>query len=86
MCTAVVISAQRIEHAFWSRDDLAVIVPPGTTLTAALPDIRAILHDLGAPKTGELTCWCGEPIELPKKLLEASSGTPTHEQPPTDPQ
>jgi hypothetical protein len=86
MCTAVVISAQRIERVFWSRDDLAIVIPADTTLIAALHDIRAILHDLGAPTTRDLTCWCGEPITLPTDLLEAiNSGTPTHEQPAPDP-
>jgi hypothetical protein len=82
MCTAVVISTQRIERVFWSPEDMAIVVPPGTTLVAALPEIRAILNDLSALKTPELTCWCGEPITLPAALpLEEHSGTPTHEQP-----
>lgn len=85
MCTAVVISASAIEHVFWSPDDLAILVPPRTTLTAALPAIRAILNDLQAPMTGELTCWCGDPITLPNLPLEEHSGTPTHEQPTPDP-
>lgn len=78
MCTAVVISDQQIEHVYWSADDLAIIVPPSTTLTAALPGIRAILNDLSAPMTGPLTCWCGEPITLPNLPLEEHRGTPTH--------
>lgn len=78
MCTAVVISNQSIEHTFWSGDDLAIVIPPGSTLIAALPAIRAILNDLRAPNTAELTCWCGDPITLPTQLLEATSGTPTH--------
>lgn len=81
MCTAVVISHQPIELVFWSAPDMAIVVPPGHTLTAALPDIRAILNDLQAPMAPQLTCWCGEPITLPNELLEAHSGTPTHEQP-----
>lgn len=85
MCTAVVISNQPIEHTFWSSDDLAIVIPPGHTLIAALPAIRAILNDLSAPMNGDLTCWCGEPITIPRELLEASCGTPTHEQPPTSP-
>lgn len=85
MCTEVVISAQPIEHVCWLPDDLAIHVPNGTTLTAALADIRAILVDLGAPSTGPLTCWCGERITLPiPLLLEDHSGTPTHQQPQAD--
>lgn len=85
MCTVVVISASAIEHTFWSPDDLAIIVPPGTTLTAALPDIRAILNDLRAPMGPQLICWCGDSITLPDLPLEEHCGTPTHQQPSTDP-
>lgn len=78
MCAAVVIAAQWIERVCWSPDDLAIYVPPGMPLIAALPEIRAILSDLSAPMSGSLTCYCGEPIALPRELLEATSGTPNH--------
>lgn len=78
MCTAVVISTHRIERVFWDPDDLAIYVPPGTTLLAALPEIRAILNDLSAPLGPTLTCWCGDPITLPDLPLEEHRGTPTH--------
>jgi hypothetical protein len=80
MCIEVAISAQAIEHTFWAPDALAIYIPSTATLTAVLPEIRAILNDLSAPMTGDLTCHCGEPINLPTDL-EVHSGTPTHQQP-----
>lgn len=78
MCAAVVISTRQIERVFWSPDDLAILVPPGMTITAVLPEIRAILNDLSAPMGDALTCYCGEPITLPRELLEVICGTSSH--------
>lgn len=85
MCTAVVFSNQPIEHTFWHEDDVALVLPPGITLTAAVRQMRTLMHDLGAPRdTDRLLCFCGNPITLPAELLENPDGTPTHEQPTPD--
>lgn len=85
MCTAVAFSNQPIEHTFWSEDDVALVLPPGIALDAAVRQMRTLMHDLGAPRdTDRLLCFCGNPITLPTQLLENPNGTPTHEQSASD--
>jgi hypothetical protein len=74
MCTAVVVSAHPIEHAFWSCEDMTIQLPAGLSIAAAVWQVRRILRDLGAPYSDDLLCYCGEPVALPEQLLESPDG------------
>lgn len=74
MCVAVAVVDLAFEQAFWSGVDVQISVPSALSIAAALAQIRRILLDLGAPKTDELVCFCGDPVELPPEFMELPHG------------
>ncbi|MFI2033674.1 hypothetical protein ACH470_03080 [Streptomyces bottropensis] len=70
------------EIATWDPDEVTILVDRGTHPHDLIRELHAILAvDLGAPViTGAgLTCFCGEPLELPAELfpVPAAPGAPS---------
>ncbi|MFI8254128.1 hypothetical protein [Streptomyces filamentosus] len=62
------------DTATWDPDEVAILVAGGTHRHDLIREVHALLHDLGAPSGAGLTCFCGEPLDLPAELLPPQAG------------
>ncbi|MFD8687989.1 hypothetical protein [Streptomyces sp. NPDC059651] len=61
------------ETAIWDPDEITIFVQGGTHPHDLIRDLAALLADLGAPTTGGLACFCGDPITIPHEALAAGT-------------
>ncbi|MBK3563179.1 MULTISPECIES: hypothetical protein [unclassified Streptomyces] len=71
MCILIAAVDDLSTIAIWDPDEVTILVDRGTHPHALIRELDAILTiDLGVPNTpgAGLTCFCGEPVELPLAL------------------
>ncbi|MBK3572643.1 hypothetical protein JHN63_02145 [Streptomyces sp. MBT65] len=69
MCIRIAVVNDLPTIAIWDPDEVTILVDRGTHPHALIRELDAILTiDLGVPNTpgAGLTCFCGEPVELPQ--------------------
>ncbi|MFF0166721.1 hypothetical protein [Streptomyces prasinus] len=67
MCAIVIVEDFVPIAPRWDRGRVAIVIGRGLNYFGMLQQVRAMLVYLGAPQMGVgATCWCGEPIEVPK--------------------
>jgi hypothetical protein len=60
--------------AVWDPDEVEILVLRGTHPHDLIRELYALLADLGAPPSaGGLTCFCGDPVQLPDELTREQS-------------
>lgn len=71
MCAIVVESKEvgDLRPLVFSRDEVAFRVQPNLSAVTILRLLQAFLLILGVSQEndGQATCWCGEPIRVPKQ-------------------
>lgn len=82
MCIRIAMADALQQIAIWDPDEITILVDRGTHPHDLIRELHAILAvDLGAPVIpgAGLTCFCGDPLELPAELtpVPAASGAPT---------
>ncbi|WP_216588537.1 hypothetical protein [Streptomyces brasiliscabiei] len=80
MCIRVAVVDDLSAIAIWDPDEVTILVDRGTHPHDLIRELDAILTiDLGAPTLpgAGLTCFCGEPVELPFALTTVTTGAST---------
>ncbi|MFE9906466.1 hypothetical protein [Streptomyces achromogenes] len=75
MCIHIAEADDLSTIAVWDPDEVTILVRRGTHPHDLIRELHAILTiDLGAPEIpgAGLTCFCGDPIELPFALPSAA--------------
>ncbi|MEU2797662.1 hypothetical protein [Streptomyces sp. NPDC007117] len=75
MCILIAVADNaQSETAIWDPDEITITVQGGTHHHTLIRDLAALLADLGAPTThgGGLTCFCGDPITIPREAISAA--------------
>ncbi|MEU1141837.1 hypothetical protein ABZ392_34015 [Streptomyces sp. NPDC005885] len=80
MCIRIAVVDDLPTIAIWDPNEVTILVDRGTHPHYLIRELHAILTvDLGAPDIpgAGLSCFCGEPVELPFALAPVTAGAPT---------
>jgi hypothetical protein len=80
VCIRIAVVDDLSPIAIWDPDEVSILVDRGTHPHDLIRELHAILTvDLGALQGAGLTCFCGDPLQLPSELtaVPATPGAPT---------